>query len=220
MTPSDWLAWQLVDSAFPSGGFAHSNGLEAAWQVGEVRDPGALRRFLRDVLIQAGRGSLPWLTAAHRRPDRLPELDEDLDSFLTNPVANRASRVQGRAFVTTCARVWPSSSLTALDGRVRALRGHLAPVTGASLRGMDVPLDLAQRLFLYTTTRGVLAAGVRLGILGSYHAQRLQYDSAGTADAVLARSGSLEPEEAAQTAPILDLLQAGHDRLYSRLFQS
>jgi urease accessory protein UreF len=24
----------------------------------------------------------------------------------------------------------------------------------------------------------------------------------------------------AQTAPVLDILQAGHDRLYSRLFQS
>ena len=26
----EWLVWQLVDSAFPAGGFAHSAGLEAA----------------------------------------------------------------------------------------------------------------------------------------------------------------------------------------------
>ena len=43
---SDWLAWQVVDSAFPTGAFAHSWGLEAAWQQGEVEDVAALRRFL------------------------------------------------------------------------------------------------------------------------------------------------------------------------------
>jgi hypothetical protein len=30
----DWLIWQLMDSAFPTGGFAHSNGFEAAFQAG------------------------------------------------------------------------------------------------------------------------------------------------------------------------------------------
>jgi urease accessory protein len=34
----DWLLWQLADSAFPTGGFAHSGGLEAAWQHGEIRN--------------------------------------------------------------------------------------------------------------------------------------------------------------------------------------
>jgi urease accessory protein UreF len=30
----------------------------------------------------------------------------------------------------------------------------------------------------------------------------------------------LSVDDLAQTAPLVDLLQAGHDRLYSRLFQS
>ena len=38
---SDWLTWQVVDSAFPTGAFAHSYGLEAAWQQGEVDGIGA-----------------------------------------------------------------------------------------------------------------------------------------------------------------------------------
>ena len=54
--PLDWLAWQVVDSAFPTGVFAHSWGLEAAWQQGEVEGIGALQRFLEAVILQTGHG--------------------------------------------------------------------------------------------------------------------------------------------------------------------
>jgi urease accessory protein len=220
MTLHAWTVWQLADSAFPTGGFAHSGGLEAAWQAGEVPDPSALRRFVHDALVQSGRGSLPWMTAAHTDPDRYEELDAMLDLFLNNAVANRASRVQGRAFLATCVRIWPSASLAALDARSAAAHGHAAPVVGAAFRQLGVPLGIAQRLFLHGVARGVLAAAVRLGIVGSYHAQRLQYECGPVLDDVLARCAGLTEGDAAQTAPLLDVLQAAHDRLYSRLFQS
>ena len=31
-----WLVWQIADSGFPTGGFAHSGGLEAAWPIDVV----------------------------------------------------------------------------------------------------------------------------------------------------------------------------------------
>src|SRR5213596_428349 len=94
--PTDWLTWQLADSAFPTGGFAHSFGLEAAWQQGEVT-AASLPSFVRDVILQAGRSALPFVVAAYDEPADLPEIDGRCDAFLRNPVANRASRVQGRA---------------------------------------------------------------------------------------------------------------------------
>lgn len=217
---SDWLIWQLADSAFPTGGFAHSWGLEAAWQTGEVPDALALRRFVRDSLTQAGRGGLPLLSAVHRDPSRLRELDALADAFLTNIVANRASRMQGRAFLTTCLRIWPSDMAALTDGGASDLHGHAAPLMGMALRAIGVPLDAAQRLFLFNTLRGLLAAAVRLGITGSYDAQRLQVDCAAQLDELLERCAGLGAADLAQTAPLLDLLQASHDRLYSRLFQS
>jgi len=217
---SDFRLWQLADSAFPTGAFAHSWGLEAAWQGGEVPDLRALRRFVHDALEQAGRSMLPLVNAAHLDRGRLLELDEIADLFLTNPVANRASRAQGRAFSTTCARIWPSPAVAALDVQVRQGAGHTAPVMGALLAALDVDAGSARRLCLYGTARGVLAAAVRLGIAGSYDAQRLQHDMAATMLAVAERSSALDERDLAQTAPLLDLLQASHDRLYSRLFQS
>ena len=217
---SDYLIWQLCDSAFPTGGFAHSSGLEAAWQCGEAPDGEAVRRFVHAAIGQAGRGGLPLLTAVFRDGARLEALDATADAFLTNAVANRASRVQGRAYASTCARVWPTPALTALDARAARLCGHYAPIAGAAAAALGLPLAAAQRLFLFQAARGVLGAAVRLGIVGGFEAQRLQYECAPVLDAVLARCGGLDERHLAQTAPLADILQSAHDRLYSRLFQS
>ena len=217
---SDWLAWQIVDSAFPVGVFAHSWGLEAAWQAGEVDGDAALRRFLADSIQQTGWSALPIMSAAHRDPERLEELDELSQAFLTNAVANRASRVQGRTLAATAARVWPSEAMTELHARAEGTWAHVAPLSGAVFRTLGLAEEVAQRAVLYGAARGILSGAVRLGIVGSYRAQRMQHEAVASLDATLERCRGLPPEEICQTAPILDLLQGAHDRLYSRLFQS
>lgn len=218
--PSPWLVWQLADSAFPTGTFAHSYGLEAAWQSGEVPNREALVGFAQAALLQAGYGVLPLVNAAFRTPERLDELDALAEAFLLNPVANRASRIQGRSLVATCARVWPSPGLATLEGRVRSLRAHVAPLTGVTLREVGAPLWAIQQLVCFTTVRGVASAAVRLGITGSYDAQRLQHELAADIDSLLLRCGTFDEHDLSQPAPVQDIIQAGHDRLYSRLFQS
>jgi urease accessory protein len=217
---ADWIVWQIADSGFPAGGFTQSWGLEAAWQCGEVTGTDTLRQFLRDSILQAGHAALPLVNAAHARPERIEELDALCDAFLANAVANRASRLQGRAWLSTCARIWASDAVMGLVARARGLRAHHAPIAGALFRALDLPLSTAQRLILYGTSRGVLAAAVRLGIVGTYQAQRLQYECGGDLDVVLDRCGRLGEGDLAQIAPIIDCLQSSHDRLYSRLFQS
>jgi urease accessory protein len=217
---TDWLLWQIVDSAFPTGGFAHSWGLESAWQHGEVRDARALRRFVRQTIVQTGRGVMPLVTAAHRAPDRLGALDALADAFLTNVVANRASRVQGRTLAATARRVWPSPATEDVERCALAGCAHVAPVTGAALAAIGVPLEAAERLVLFIAARGVLSSAVRLGLVGSYEAQRLTHDCADEADDVWRTCRGLDAGDIAQTAPVIDLWQAAHDRLYSRLFQS
>jgi len=217
---SDWLTWQIVDSAFPTGAFAHSWGLEAAWQHGEIRDAGDLRQFLQTALQQATFGTLPLVNAAYREPNRLEVFDARADAFLVNRVANRASRIQGRSLLGTAARIWPSAALAALQTRADVTCAHIAPISGATFQAIGVPLPIVQKAVLYGAARGVLSAAVRLGIAGSFEAQRMQHESGPWLDRIVDRCSALSIADLAQTAPLLDLMQAGHDRLYSRLFQS
>jgi urease accessory protein len=212
----DFILWQLADSAFPTGGFAHSNGLEAAWQHGEVRGRDDLLTFLEASLEQLGHGSLPMMLAAFDDPKRLVETDAFCDAFLSNHVANRASRIQGRAFLTAVERVFKPSPET----YPRLLTCHYAPVFGASLRALNTPREMAIRLFFFNHLRSVLAAAVRLNIVGPMEAQTLQHKLSATAEETGHACKSLPLDAVAQTAPLLDLWQGAQDRLYSRLFQS
>lgn len=208
-----WLVWQLVDSAFPAGGFAHSFGLEAAYQQGEV-DAVSLPAFVRDAIAHAGRGALPFVLAAFDDPQSLGIFDERCDAFLRNPVANRASRVQGRAWLGAVGRAFPEVEFGAAGFR------HFAPAFGASLRPLGVArLDTA-RMFLFGVARGTLSAAVRLGITGTNDAQRILSQRREDLDRTIRRCGDLAIDDAAQTSPLIDLWQASHDRLYSRLFVS
>jgi urease accessory protein len=207
-----WRILQLADSAFPSGGFAHSFGLEAFAQSGERVD---VERFVRDAIWQCGFGALPLLKAAHEGAD-LATLDARADAFLANHVANRASRTQGRAFHSTCSRIFPEE----IAPLPRDLRMHLAPLWGLALSELGVALDDAQRLLLWSTARGVLSAAVRLGLLGTHEAQSMLASLSGPLDEALSACAALGLSDLAQPAPLIDLLQANHDLLYSRLFQS
>jgi urease accessory protein len=208
------MLWQLADSAFPTGGFAHSGGLEAAWQHGQARNASELAALLETSLRQLGHASLPFVCAAHDDPRQLAALDQWCDAFITNHVANRASRLQGRAFLSSTEKIFPGRQIGPPPC------GHFAPVFGAVARTLGLERSSAGRLFFFQHLRGLVAASIRLGIVGPMEAQAMQHRLSPVAGEILAQCESLPFAEAAQTAPLLEIWQGTQDRLYSRLFQS
>ena len=210
---SDLLLWQLADSAFPTGGFGHSGGLEAAWQHGQVARTD-LPGFFETSLRQCGRAAIPFVTVTHAEPERLLEFDRLAEAFLTNHVANRASRLQGRAFWTAATRAF-LPDLATPPGLC-----HLAAVFGLLTRRLQIDSDSAVRLFLFLHLRGLVSSAIRLGVVGPLEAQGIQHRLAPALESIAARATTFTLDDLAQTAPLLDLWQGAQDRLYSRLFQS
>ncbi len=223
----DWLVLQLADSAFPTGGFAHSAGLEVAVQAGEVRAERDVARYARASLRQAASAMLPVVGAAHGAAlagaiDDVGAIDARCEAFLTGHVGRRASRTQGRVWLDTAARIFPHPAIAELRAEARA-RGaplHQAPWFGAVVAALGVDRPSAQRLFLFQAVRGVMSAAVRLGAIGPHAAQRLQHELAPELDAALAAHAEATLDDAAWTAPLHELFSSMHDRLYSRLFLS
>jgi urease accessory protein len=216
---------QLADSAFPAGGFAHSGGLEAAVQLGEVEGASGVRRYVEELTWREGRLMLPVVGVAWDAGlGGVARIDARVEAMLTSEIAQRASRAQGRAFVAAAARAFGDATpeLAALDEALRthALVGHHAVVFGAIARALALPRESALQLFLFAQLRGVLSAAVRLGRVGPLEAQAVQHALAPLCARVVDEARGLGLDDAAQTAPLHELWGALHDRLYSRLFQS
>ena len=222
MSSSDWLVWQLIDSAFPAGSFAHSSGLEAAWQSDRVENEEDLLVFTRTSLEQASNGQLPFVISARNDPDSFYELDSLCNAFLSNHVANRASRRQGATLLATCETVFQDSKLTQLRTNVieNGLSCHLPPVFGLISNILNIKDQTASGIYLYFIIRGILSSAVRLGVIGPLRALVIQREAASFAEAIVTNRPIPGIDDLAQTAPLIEALQTNQDRLYSRLFQS
>jgi len=56
----------LADSSIPTGSFAHSSGLEAAAQLGIVKDEQGLETFIQAVTWSTMQVMMPFLLSGHR----------------------------------------------------------------------------------------------------------------------------------------------------------
>lgn len=174
MSAETLTALQLADSAFPTGGFAFSWGLEAALAEGRV-DRDSLADWLAVELLDRWAGfDRVLLAGAFQCPDvaALTAWDRDADLlFPADPLRLRSSEA-GAAFLTAAARLGDPAG-HALRDAVAAGRavGHLPVVQGAVFRSMGLPLDLALAVSAHVAAQALATAALRLGAVGALEAQ-------------------------------------------------
>jgi urease accessory protein len=212
-----WLLLQLADGSFPSGAFAHSSGLEAATVLGAVdASPEGLARFLDASLRQSGHAQLPFVRLAAERIEELEAADVALDAMLSLRGPNLASRAQGRALANAAAETWDVTAPVA--AHARRAPAHHAVVFGAVFGLLGVSVEETLAAYLHGAARGILSAAVRLGLVGPLEAQRILASLSPLLERILRERPAVD--DAAMTAPLLEIYGALHDRLDGRMFQS
>ncbi|PON36136.1 Urease accessory protein UreF [Parasponia andersonii] len=226
-----WSQWQLLDSILPTGGFAHSLGLEAAIQTCLVSTPEDLQTFIAHLLDNTGSLLLPYVYSAAMSPDMETwcKLDKSLDATLTNQVGRKASTAQGSALMRVAATVFSetqpclkamrNASLCSASGKVLVCFHH-APIFGLVCGVLGMDGTTAQRAYMYTAMRDVISAATRLNLVGPLGAAVLHHQMSKVAEAMVLKWMDRSVEESCQIVPLLDTVQGCHAYLFSRLFCS
>ncbi len=210
---------RMGDSAFPSGGFAFSWGLETLVEDGKVRDGAGVLEFARNQLRNR------WATTdrvmARRAAgtgcdEEWSDLDRMLDAMTLASELRAGSCQAGRALLRAhaglgnqAARRW--RRLVA-DGRAR---GHLPVVQGAVWAASGLRVEVLETLSAWTLVSGIAQAAVRLSLMGPLEAQEILGEVTDDITGILAAP---PPDEPHAFTPLADIAVMRHERGELRLF--
>jgi urease accessory protein len=209
-------ALRFGDSAFPSGGFAFSSGLEGADRDGWVRDETDVADFAAEqldgrwhrcdrVLFRAA-----WTDPDPRAADALAE------AVATMSVLRAASRRAGAATLATFSAV-VDAGLGEYRAQVLAgtAPGHLPVVQAICLRATGLTLPVAETVVAWQLVAGIVGAATRLGIVGHLGAQRVLGSLTGPLSDVLARQPRDSPAAFTAYADIAAQRRGAGTRLFA-----
>ncbi|MGH3575462.1 MAG: urease accessory protein UreF, partial [Pseudonocardiaceae bacterium] len=221
----------LADSRLPTGGHAHSGGVEAAVERGLLRDEADLALFLAGRLLGTGPvvaavAAVGCLLAAGAAPVDWGRWDTAVSARTPSAAAREASRAQGAALLRTGRRVWPSAALEALS---RTGRPHHPLVLGAVVAAAGDGAGAAALLALHQLLGGACAAAVRLLGLDPIAVAAVQAYASRSAEQVALAAARLAREAVAQQetrllpstgTPLPEVLAELHARTEVALFAS
>jgi urease accessory protein len=205
------LALLLADGRTPTGGHAHSGGLEPALAAGPVDVPAFVAARLRTVA--RAEATAAALASRARTLGALAALEDDLAARTPSAASREAARRLGLALLRTARVLFPGDALLAAYSGPRPIA---LGVVGAAAQ--LTPVEVA-RLSLYEDAATVAAAAPKLLAVDAADAVGWV---AGVAPliAALADEAAAARELPAATAPLLDLRAERHAHDTRRLFAS
>lgn len=223
---------QLTDSAFPSGLYTLSHGLEAYAQAGllgggqAAAGGGELEALITD-LLRHGVGSADGvaLVNAHRAvwtgdPGLAAEADLRLTATKLAREARSASVRTGKQFLGLANTLFSHPVLAEHAARVKRgeLPGNHAVALGLAKAALGVSREHALAGELYAFSAGCVSAAIRLTLIDHREAQRVLHGLKPVIVDVVAANVNRSVREIASSLPLTDVLAAHHERADTRLF--
>jgi urease accessory protein len=216
----------LCDSLFPTGGYAHSDGLEAAASSGAVVDGTTFRDWM-DTLLHEGLAYvdgpavlLAWEGLAERRWPELRVLDNEVYAQRPSSSVRASTRAVGTRLLRTWGQLRPHPSI---DAMVATGAGAGAWTLTVAFGAVCASARIAQRdaleAFMYTRLAAAASAAMRLMPLGQLEAHVIVTGSLAAVPDVV-REVMARRDRPSSFTPYLDLAAMGHQYVPSRLFRS
>ena len=218
----------FADTAFPTGGYAHSFGLESYCQAGIVADGDGVERFLVAQLEGAAgpcdATAAVGARAALRRADLAGcrALDATLEAMKPVQAFRDGSRQMGRQTLRLTAALCGDPLVSEYrdevdDGRAP---GHHAVAFGMAAGVLGWSAEAAAAAFLYSTTSLLVGAALRLLPLGQTAGQRMLWRLQPVIARVAGEAARRDPADLFAFTPGIDVQGMLHERLGTRLFRS
>jgi urease accessory protein len=223
---------QLSDSAFPSGRYTLSYGLETMAQSGELPAPSPLSKLATLLGDYIRFGVAPSdgvaLACAHRGAwggghfdlGLVMAADERLTAVKLAREAREASTRTGRALLATATPAFGGTAL--LEYAERARKGHCpgnhAIVLGVLSASLGVPRLQAVVSELFAFSASWVAAAIRLALTDHRSAQSLLHRVRSVTAEAARQAVDKDVTCISSCTPVLDLMTMRHEQAEPRLF--
>jgi urease accessory protein len=224
----------IHDSAFPTGSYAHSFGMETYIQSGKIKDEEDLFSFCQSYLINnlaCGEGiflkevyqtAREGLVSGEINWEQIIELEHRCHIFKATAELRKASLMMGKQFLKAVRALYNYPLLEKWQELIITERvyGDYAVNYGLLMAAMGIELEIALGAFLYSTISALVYNAIRAVPLGQQAGISVLYRLLPLCGEMARSITEKDQGDIYNQTPALDIASIQHQHLYTRLFIS
>lgn len=219
---------QIHDTAFPTGSFAHSFGIETYIQESILRNEYDLKQFL-DMYIRHNLASADaifvkeaYFFAQQQDMKALRHLENICHAIKLSPETRKASAMMGRQFLHTVHQLSENELILQWYEKLKnkEIKGHYSIVYGIYTAILGVDVKMAIEMFLYSSISALVQNAVRAVPLGQMSGVKTTFALLPVIRETASRVMTLGLDDLDNNSIALEIASMKHEFLHSRLFIS